>query len=414
MLQSQYLALKQPTRILTVKVDIIGEKNNIINSLKGIVLSGSININADSPYRRSGNISLFMSNKYNLIPSPESNIWFNKKVGISVGIKNYSDDIVWFNLGRFAVLDCDLNYDISGLTMNLNLDDLMVFLDGTLGGQLSQKTKIENKNGLKVTQAIASLLNGLLSFSLEKISINDMDLVLPYEIEKPAGTNIYEIVSELVNLYMGYNFYFDENGYLIVERIKNKKNDDCIWDFTNTDFTLVGSNKINFTNVKNDIWVYGRTDEYNVQITQNYCNRFSRKTISEMNLITDKMKNDICYVFENNKSYIYNGTIWELLSFNVIPIFNVENIGRKPFVYNDEKIFNQNQAKTRCQYQLEVLSNFAESVNFSTIPIYSLDVNKKIKVQKDNLNISGDYLIKNISFNFDVKSPMTLSALKIY
>ena len=61
--QSQYMVLKQPTRHIRVKVDIINELNNIVNSLQGISVGGDININSTSTYRRSGSISVLIGKK---------------------------------------------------------------------------------------------------------------------------------------------------------------------------------------------------------------------------------------------------------------------------------------------------------------------------------------------------------------
>ena len=411
--QSQYMVLKQPTRHIRVKVDIINELNNIVNSLQGISIGGEININSTSTYRRSGSISVLIDKKYNLIPSPSSNIWFNKRVGISVGIEDYMDNTIWFNLGRFAILDCNLSFNPSELLMTLNLADLMAFLDGTLGGDLSHEIRMINK-GLSVRQAVISVLQGLVPYSIERIEVDGLEMNLPYDIEKPSGSTAYEIVSELANLYMGYQFYFDANGYFKLTQIKDKRNDSYVWDFTDIDLSLSYNNQMNFTNVKNDIWVYGRTNEYGVQIMHNYCNRFARKTTNEMKSIPSKNINDICYVSNTDKSYVWTGSSWQVLPFNVVSMFNMENIGKKTKVINMSTIYNTEQAKLRSQYTMENFSNFAEKISFATVPIYALDVNTKIKVVKDDIGINGDYLIESVSIPLGIDGSMNVTATKIY
>ena len=407
------MVLKQPTRHLRVKIDIINEHNNIVNSLQGISISGDVNINSTSTYRRSGSISVLIDKKHNLIPSPSSNIWFNKRVGISIGIEDYMGDTIWFNLGRFAILDCNLSFSPSELLMTLNLADLMAFLDGNLGGSLSHETRMINK-GLSVRQAVISVLQGLVPYSIERIEVDGLEMNLPYDIEKQSGSTAYEIVSELANLYMGYQFYFDENGYFKLTQIKDKRNDSYTWDFTDIDLSLSYNNQMNFTNVKNDIWVYGRTNEYGVQIMHNYCNRFARKTTSEMSSIPNKNINDICYVGNTNKSYVWTGSSWQVLPFNVVSMFNVENIGKKTGVINMSTIYNIEQAKLRSQYTMENFSNFAERLSFETVPIYALDVNSKTRIVKDDIGVNGDYLIESVSVPLGVDASMNVTATKIY
>ena len=133
------------------------------------------------------------------------------------------DNTIWFNLGRFAILDCNLSFNPSELLMTLNLADLMAFLDGTLGGDLSHEIRMINK-GLSVRQAVISVLQGLVPYSIERIEVDGLEMNLPYDIEKPSGSTAYEIVSELSNLYMGYQFYYDENGYFKLTQIKDKRN----------------------------------------------------------------------------------------------------------------------------------------------------------------------------------------------
>lgn len=415
MTQEQYLALKQPTRHLRIKISILNFYNVVIATVSGLAISGNINISADSPYRRNANLTLLVNKKDNLIPKPDSKIWFDKKAGIEVGIDNYKGETIWFNLGKYAIMDCQLSEESPVETvMNLELADMMAFLDGTLGGSLVNKTKIYNKD-TTVTQAISSILTGLAPYSIDKIMINDIDeALLPYDIEAPVGMTVYALVKELVDLHMGYEFYFDENGYLIIQKIKDRKSDGYAWDFTETDLTLTSQNKINFQNVKNDVWVYGRTDEYGVQIIKNYCNRYKRDDISQRDLISDMVINDICYVTSEDKSYIYNGTSWDSLNFNVNPLFNAENIGYKPRTYEDSNVFTVGQAELRCQYELENNSNFAETISFNTVPIYSLDVNNKVKLNKESVNIIGDYLVESVSISLDIQSPSSISAKKLY
>ena len=411
--QNQYNVLRQPTRNLNIKIDLINENDIIVDSFEGIATEGTINLDGSSTYRRSGNLTMIFDKKYNLLPKPDSKIWFNNKIGVHILLEDYFGNIVPFNMGRFAINEVDLNFNSAEKTISCQCFDMMAFLDGTLGGKLSHKTVIQE--GTPISEAIRSILTGLVKVSIEDIRIGNMDLTLPYTIEKEAGSTIYDLIKEIIELYAGWDFYFNENGVLIVEKIRDKKGDPVIevFDGTEKDLTLNNNPKINFSNVHNSIWVWGRQLDDGTQIKWNYRNRWSRKDKFELDNLTDKKNGDICFIENENKSYVYNDSAWGLLDFNVISQFNIEKIGEKIWTFSDDKIFNDNQAKLRTEYELEQKSNMAETVSFSCVPIYYLQPEQKININIDN-EISGDYLIDSISVPLDISSSMNISAKKIY
>jgi len=411
--QNQYNVLRQPTRNLNIKIDLINESDIVVDSFEGIATEGNINLDGGSTYRRSGNLTMVFDKKYNLLPSPSSKIWFNKRLGIWILLEDYFNNIVPFNMGRFAIDEVDLNFNSAEKTMSCQLKDYMTFLDGTLGGTLSRKTVIQE--GTPISEAIRSILTGLVKMSIEDIKIGDMDLTLPYTIEKEAGSTAYELIKEIIELYAGWDFFFSENGVLIVEKIRDKKGDPIIeaFDGTEKDLTLNSNPKVNFSNVHNSIWVWGRQLDDGTQIKWNYRNRWARKDKVELDNLTDKQNGDICFIENDNKSYLWDGSAWELLDFKVMSNFNMEQIGEKIYSISDDKIFDENQAKLRAEYELEQRSSFSETNSFSCVPLYYLKPNNKIYVNIDG-EISGDYLIDSISIPLDISSPMNITTHKLY
>lgn len=411
--QNQYNVLRQPTRNLNIKIDLINENDIIVDSFEGIATEGTINLDGNSTYRRSGNMTMVFDKRYNLLPKPDSKIWFNKRIGIHIGLKNYFDEIVWFNMGRFAIDEVDLNFNSAEKTMSCQLKDYMAFLDGTLSGTLSHKTVIEE--GTPISEAIKSILTGLVKISIEDIRIGNIDLTLPYTIEKEANSTVYELIKEIIELYAGWDFFFNEDGVLIVEKIRDKKNDPIIevFDGSNKDFTLSTTPRFELKNVKNSIWVWGRQLDDGTQVKWNYRNRWVRNHKAELNDLIDKQKGDICHIENENNSYMWNGSTWELLDFKVVPIFNIEKIGEKAWVFSDDKVFNEEQAKLRAEYELQQKSNMAETVSFSCVPLYYLQPNQKINLNIDNL-IQGDFIINSVTVPLDIQSDMTVNCHKIY
>lgn len=410
MTQQQYLVLKQPTRKLKIRIDLIDKNESVISSLEGIATDGGVSLDSDSTYRRSSNLSLILNKENNLLPSPSSKIWFNRRVAIYVGLHSYLDETIWFNLGRFVVQNARATDSGAEKSLSLQLVDYMHLLQNPL----THETRIQNK-GITVNQALKScLMESLTKVSLDNVQVDGSNLTLPYNIEKPHGTNIYEMIKEISEIYMNYEFYFDENGYFILSEIKNRKQDPVVWDFTDINVEIDISNSFNFDNVKNSVWVWGRKDEYGVQTYTNMRNRFSRDTTISRDSIASKDKNDICYVISEDKSYIWSGSAWSLLDFNVIPMFNIENIGEKIEVASEDNIQTDLQAYTKARHMLTKTKHFAETVSISCIPLYSIKPNQKIKIENPDVGISGEYIVTRASVPLDISTPMTIEAEKLY
>ena len=411
--QNQYNVLRQPTRKLNIKMDLINENDNIVDSFEGIATDGNINLDGNSTHRRSGNLTMVFDKKYNLLPKPDSKIWFNKRIGIHIGIKNYFDEIVWFKMGRFAISDIDLNFNTSEKTMSCTIQDYMSFLDGTLGGTLSHKIIIDRDT--PISDAIKSVLTGLVKMSVEDIKVDDMDLVLPYTIEKESGSTAYDVVKEIIELYAGWDFYFNESGILVVEKIRDKKNDSVVevFDGTEKDLSLNAQPKIDFKHTKNSVYIWGRQLDDGTQIKWTYRNRWSRKNESELNNLIDKQVGDVCLVEQENKSYVWHSDKWNLLDFNVVGQFNIETIGEKAYSMSDDKIFDDIQARLRAEYELNKMSNMAETVSFSTVPLYNLKPKQKIHMNIDD-SVVGFYLIGSVSVPLSTNGEMNITADKLY
>lgn len=412
--QEQYNVLRQPTRRLHIKLELLDENDIAVDSFEGIATEGMINQSIQSTNRRSGHFTMVLDKKYNLIPSPDSKIWFNQRCAIEIGVSSYLDKIAWFNLGRFAIDEVDLNFGEIEKTISCQLKDYMVFLDGNLSGRLSHSIKI-SPNEVIVGDAIKTVVTSLSKVSIEDIQVDGSSAFVPYTIEKAPSNTIYDILKELVELYSGFDFYFDEKGYFIVEKIRDKSSDPIIESFDGSakDFSLNSKTSIDFKNIKNSFWVWGRQLDDGSQVKWVYRNRWSKQNYEDMEDLEDKQNGDICHIIGENNSYMYNDDIWELLDFKVVPIFNIESIGEKIWSHSDDKLYTESQARLRTEYELTNYSNFAEKISFSIVPLYNLRVGDKIFINIDD-EVSGIYLIDTIGTPLDISSPMSISAHKIY
>lgn len=414
--QQQYLLLQRPTRHLHIKVELLNQNDVVIDVLQGYVISGNININADSAYRRSGNLKMVIHNN-NLIPSPSSKIWFNRKVKIYIGLMDWNDEIVWFNQGQFVIQNAQIDLSGAEKTIELDLADNISLIDGTLGGNLSHETRIIAQS-TTVTEAIRSTITQLghiNKVNIENIKIDDSDALVPYDIISEPNSTVYDLLKELVNLYKNYEMFFDESGYFTVQKIRDRKNDMVVWDFTQNsmNLTINYTTKTDFANVRNSFFVWGRKLDTGETIKWVYKNKYVRNTITERNAITGQQTGDICHVLGENKSYVWDNG-WNLLDFTVVPEFSIDKIGERVHVYSDDKIFNVSQAKLRAEYELKQRSNLAETISLNCVPIYNLFPNTKIRLSMPEINVSGDYLVKSISLPMDIGSVMSIEAVKLY
>lgn len=407
MSQQEYNIHFQRVRTLHIKLELLNQFDNVIDRIEGISTDGSINLSGNSAYRRTGSLSLVVKNK-SLLPSPSSRIWFNRKIRVYVGLSGHDDVAHWFNQGIFLIKKVDIDRSTNEHKMSLDLVDLMATVDGTFSGQLGIETELLAK-GITISEAMRLTLSSLGKVSVDNIIVNGNNVLLPYDLEKDATSTVYDVMSELLGLYMGWEFFVNVHGFYVVQKIKDTKNDPIAWDFTENkmDLVITSSSTINFDNVKNSVVVWGKKLDNGTQPHWIYRNRFARNTISERNLISNKTKGDICFVKNEDKSYCWNDSSWGVLGFNVVPEFNVESIGERLHTFSDDKIFNNDQAMLRAEYELEQKSNLAETINMSCSPIFGLESNEKIRLE------DGDYRIDDISVPLGMET-MSITATKLY
>lgn len=413
--QKQYSALykNRVNRAPRPIINLYNDRNIQIDSLEGITLDGNINIDADGTNRRNGNLTLKLDDA--LLPKPENKIWFNKRIGVNIQLLDYNGVIASYNIGRFMIDEPSYNKSGSERNVQVILKDYMSMWDGTFGGNLSHEMLITPQSAT-VEQSIISIVQGLSKYSVDGMDIDGSKLVVPKEIRRSPNSTIYEALKELVGLYMGYEMFFDVNGYFRVQKIKDKRFDPIIWDFTedNMDLVISNVNSFKFSNVRNSIWVWGRKKDDGTQIKWVYRNRWARQYYSDLSNLTNKQKGDICHIYENNNSYMWDGSTWKLLDFKVVSMFNIENIGEKIFSYVSDEIFTEQQAMLRSEFELQQQSNFAEEITINCVPIYLLDGNSKIRIVDKDTGVEGDYLIKNISLPLNFEGDMTIKCNKIY
>lgn len=197
-----------------VKITLLDWKENPIQDIEGLVTGGTISLNGNSSVRRTCNLTMFAyKENYMRISDPNNMISINKKIYLEIGIENtlnkYSDEkIIWFPQGVFGITACSTSHSTSGVTISLNLQDKMCFLNGTCGGVIPSSVEfhkydtIDPATGEYVTsyptivQIIREAVNHWGGEQLGKIIISDIDERIKIAMRWIGDTPIYAVNNE--------------------------------------------------------------------------------------------------------------------------------------------------------------------------------------------------------------------------
>lgn len=246
-----------------IKLELLNSDFQVIDILSGECLSCSYTCDATSNIRRSCTVSLYIKNKSYAFDS-KSKFWFNRFVKVYVGIStNLFPQIKYYPLGLYTYSEDNITWDSSNRALELKLVDFMWYLVQTkLGG--ADTTKVPaGKNIRDVLVSILSDLGSVKKYNVCNVTnIEDSsDNTIPYDISVEAGTTVYDLLNKVLNLYTGYECFFDMDT-CIIRKIPNFIDDPIVLDADTIDkqhLVLGESIKIDFSNVFNVTEVFGET-----------------------------------------------------------------------------------------------------------------------------------------------------------
>lgn len=327
-----------------VNITVLSFDEKPIQSIQGIVVSGSISINGDSSMRRTANLNILLNEEETDLSSTKYLFSINKKMQIEIGYKNTTDlyteySVIWFPCGIYVVNNSSISKSSSGLNVSLQLKDKMCLLNGECGGTIPASTTFDeyetvNENGdyvlLRPTiyQIVQELVNHFGGEQLSKIIISDLStrvkqvmkwcgnsplfiIIQPAEgtIQYTATTNEKEAIA--AGSYQAYG-YGEDIGYIY------------------TDFTypgeLVGNAGSTVTSILDQIvsvlgnyeYFYDVYGNFIFQEKKNYLNT-SHSTIE-----LDKLKKED-YLIDMNKGkavYTFDDSLL-ITSYNNNPQYNM-------------------------------------------------------------------------------------------
>lgn len=193
--------------------------------------------------------------------------------------------IHWFSQGVYAIKDNSVTYDATTNTLSLSCTDLTALLDGTLGGNLTgYATKIykyERKlddDGYPVedTSKPVPIRDAIVqTFKLSSLSKSMIDYwkrYVPHDLEYSTGTTIWDILTELRDMYFPMEMYFEDDTFVCKE-IPSGMDDPVVLDPDLFASLIISENaSVDYSQIYNCAEVWGAT------IESDY---FCKETVSE-------------------------------------------------------------------------------------------------------------------------------------
>lgn len=371
--QTDYDLVQMNTRNAKIKVELLNFNFQTISSLEGKTTSGSIEVDANSDIRRTCNLSLVAKDIDKNMISEGGELWLDKYIKIYQGIDNPRDNnkTVWWNMGIFLINNPNTVYSAADHTISFEGLDLMAKLTGRRNGQLPAVATLVPA-GSKIADVVKKTITQLGGFY--NYIIEDEGLEVPYDIKMDMGATIYDLLAELRDLYSNWEMFFDVDGVFHWQKISNGEKEAVVVNFNEIQPLIISDNvNIDFENVKNHIIVYGRLLDTGEQI---------------MAIASDT---------------------------NAESPFCISKVGQINYIVDDERIYSNELAKDRADYELYLHARLNDSISLEIVPIPWLnDVNIKIAYTNEKIGIEGEYLIQSLSIPLDIGSSMTITASKIY
>ena len=458
LLQQDIDILFQSQKELFSRVEILDENFKTLANIEGMLISDSYSIDADSDIRRSYSCEMFVEKDSYFIDQRYALV--KRFIRPYVGIKYIrTGEIIWYLMGTFCFIDTNWQYDSSTHTLSLSCKDMMCMINGEINGSIADLS-IKILEGENVRQSIISFLTK--EMGIKKYLLTDMDKYVPYDLEY-SGETYYEILKELLGLYSGYEMFFDINGTFVIQKIPTGEYDSNLINDEIIQPLLISDNgSFSFGGISNHVKVYGRLIEtdrdsiscdyknnvynatfenlaalennttYSITIpSPNLANaKLNINSLGEKDIVVDNSVLITEGIMQAGKySFRYRKLSDDFLLLGQYQVFG-EAFNRNPNhpfsintlgfeivkILNDseyEKIYSDDLARHRAEYELYHISNLAENISLEMINVPWLDVNCKIEYTSKNFNETNNYIIKSISGSTS-SATMTIGMTKYY
>ena len=453
-IQTDFSLIKQKTKEIYVKINLLNRDFKILDSLDGNLISDNLSVDSKSRQRRTYSCELHISDK-SFLTGDDKKIWIDKYIQVFYGIKNIkTKEVRYWLLGTFSYQDMDYTYDAINNTLSLSCVDLMADYDGTKNGQISSYS-LTIPAGEDIRESILALVKDA---GITKYVIEDIGKEIPYDLEFNGTITYCDVWDDICNLYDSWEYFFDVDGTFVWRKIPTGLSEPVIFDdaFLN-DIWISENTSLTFSGIYNVTEVWGKVlelennDRYAEESTMSediysillddvttlddiyHLDRIGIKICAEnldnakvsingleaIPIVNDdgspikagRMKANTTYVFSyrRNMGTSIQNCLYLLGQYQCYGIyketnpdcpFSIDNLGYEIInrvdyenLYSDDLCYNQAEYLT---YQTTAIQ---DTIDLNLLIIPWIDVNQKIKYTSKLTNKTDQYIIKNFSWS---------------
>lgn len=279
--QADINVLKQAERRLYAKIDLLNHNFQTIYSIDGALIDDNYSEDAESDVRRTYTLTMHVASDLFLVGRDRA-VWLDKYVRISIGIYYIrTDSILWYPRGVYCFDRAGYSFDAAKNELSLSCVDRMAELTGVRNGQIGGAiTKIPAGSSIRNSMiSVVTQLGGI-----EKYSVDDMGgNTVPYDLEFSRGSNVYDMIVQLRDLYPGYETFFDGETF-VCQAYPTYESDPVALDADIIDPLVISEDtEYDFTQIHNVVEVWGKchdSDYYTENVTSAAVSGDSQKIVA--------------------------------------------------------------------------------------------------------------------------------------
>lgn len=246
--------LSLPHRKAKMKVELLSYDNQVLCEMSGEITGGSLTIDAQSDVRRIASISVASIDPvYEL--GADRRIWYTRQIRLFYCIQSPDGDWIEYPLGIYAYTEASFSLSAEENMLSLSCGDRMVFLLETRGNQIGHDTTILVDSSIRNAMRETLLtFTPIKDYAIEEFP-SDQEIV-PYDIEKDAGSYPHDLIRELRDLYPCRETFFDVYGTFICRKIPDSLDDPLFLDASVMDPLIISEQEKHGFDVRNvtEIW----------------------------------------------------------------------------------------------------------------------------------------------------------------
>ena len=462
--QAQYNTAKQSQRNISIRINLLNFSKQIIDSIEGQVISGSITSDANSNMRNTCDIQMVVTDSsFNV--EAEGKIWMDRYIQIYIGVEDLkTHQTIWTNKGIYLLNQPTYGYSAESKELSFQGVDMMALLTDMRGGMLSEAYLIPA--GSNVRDVIITILgvNGINEYVVDDCKNSDGSIQpVPYDMTFDIGSTWWDVLESLQSILPNYQMYFDVDGVFHYEPTPYKPNevvrmDDDIWRQN-----VISENvSYDFESVKNSVKVLGRTHPVNYFATNVTVNEATiNLTIPNLTELTDGAligftltksvygnimlnvnnlgavklsKLDGSYVTSLAKgeywtaSYDADNQSWKFLGHvQAVGEWMDDNPNSPFFVGNPagaikivlyggeyDNIMSDELATQRAEWEIYQRCRMNDSITLTSVPIYWSEVNWMVAYTPLGQDVVNQYLIRSITTDLTYDGTQTYNMIRWY